>query len=75
MRDEAQGATDCKGLKAGDVVVPTEDGGKTVMALPNQPEIKLRDGFPIYWAQTSNGAAIVPSDWDDFEDACYDTLA
>ena len=47
-------------LKTGDTVVFIEDGGKTVMALPNQLEIKPCDGFPSTGRKLSIGQLLCP---------------
>ena len=38
-------------------------------------ELRLRDTFPVHKAETVDGVAVAPADWDDPEDNVYDALA
>ena len=63
------------GIGGGDTVLFMEDQGRVILARPGDIEIRLRDDFPVYRAETVGGAAVVPADWDDPEDEVYDALA
>lgn len=59
----------------GDTLMFIEDNGRVLLAKPDDVEVRLRDTFPVYRAETVDGAAVVPGDWYDPEGDIYDSLA